>query len=122
MAGGEGPGERVGRECRRHVLAGLLRSAARGPAPAPASSTASFAPQLATGAERARPITLLQSDYKILAKILTNRLSKVIGKIISENQMGFVPRRLISEATHLLQLTRAYLDETGEPGLLLALD
>ena len=69
-----------------------------------------------------RPITLLQSDYKILAKILTNRLSKVIGKIISENQLGFVPRRLISEATHLLQLTRAYLDETGDPGLLLALD
>ena len=69
-----------------------------------------------------RPITLLQSDYKILAKVLTNRLSKVIGNIISENQLGFVPRRLISEATHLLQLTRAYLDETGEPGLLLALD
>ena len=48
-------------------------------------------------------------------------LSKVIGKIISENQLGFVPRRLISEATHLLQLTRAYLDETGDPGLLLLL-
>ena len=69
-----------------------------------------------------RPITLLQSDYKRLAKLLTNRLGKVIGKLTSENQLGFVPRRLISEATHLLQLTRAYLDETGEPGLLLALD
>ena len=45
-----------------------------------------------------------------------------MGNIISENQLGFVPKRLISEATHLLQLTRAYLDETGEPGLLLALD
>eukprot|EP00967_Tisochrysis_lutea_P113607 scaffold180447_cov34-Tisochrysis_lutea.AAC.1 len=32
-----------------------------------------------------------------------------------------MPRRLISEATHLLHLTRAYLDETGEPRLLLAL-
>ena len=71
-----------------------------------------------------RPITRLQSDYKVLAKILTNRLGKIIGRIISENQfqLGFVPRRLISEATHLLQLTRVYLDETGEPGLILAID
>jgi len=69
-----------------------------------------------------RPITLLQSDYKILAKILTNRLKKVIGHIISKDQLGFVPKRLIGEATHLLQLTRAYLEETGEPGLMLALD
>lgn len=42
--------------------------------------------------------------------------------MISENQLGFVPGRRLSEVTHLLQLTRAYLDETGEPGLLLALD
>eukprot|EP00967_Tisochrysis_lutea_P049385 scaffold60497_cov36-Tisochrysis_lutea.AAC.2 len=69
-----------------------------------------------------RPITLLQSDYKILAKILTNRLKKVIGNIISRDQLGFVPKRLIGEATHLLQLTKAYLDESGEPGILLALD
>ena len=36
-----------------------------------------------------RPITLLQSDYKMLAKILTHRLSKVVGNIISDNQLGF---------------------------------
>lgn len=29
---------------------------------------------------------------------------------------------LIGEATHLLQLTRAYLDDVAEPGLRLALD
>ena len=63
-----------------------------------------------------RPITLLQSDYKILAKILTNRLKQVIGFVISKDQLGFVPKRLIGEATHLLQLTRSYLEETGEPG------
>ena len=27
----------------------------------------------------------------------------------------------MGEATHLLRLTKAYLDESGEPGLLLAL-
>ena len=33
-----------------------------------------------------RPITLLQSDHKILAKILTNRLKQVIGHIISKDR------------------------------------
>jgi hypothetical protein len=37
-------------------------------------------------------------------------------------QLGFVPGRVITEASHLLKLTQAYLDETNEEGLILALD
>ena len=36
--------------------------------------------------------------------------------------MGFVPRRMIGEATHLLKLVQAYLDDTDEEGLALAID
>lgn len=38
-----------------------------------------------------RPISLLSCDQKILAKILTSRLSSLIGKLIHPNQTGFIP-------------------------------
>jgi hypothetical protein len=69
-----------------------------------------------------RPITLLQVDYKILAKILVARMKKVVNNFVSKEQLGFVPKRLIGEATHLLKLAQAYLEEEGRDGLLLALD
>eukprot|EP00962_Isochrysis_galbana_P019869 scaffold5791_cov117-Isochrysis_galbana.AAC.1 len=49
-----------------------------------------------------RPITLLQVDYKILAKILVARMKKTVNNFVSKEQLGFVPKRLIGEATHLL--------------------
>jgi hypothetical protein len=69
-----------------------------------------------------RPITLLQVDYKILAKILVARMKKVVKNFVSKEQLGFVPKRLIGEATHFLKLAQAYLEEEGRAGLLLALD
>jgi hypothetical protein len=69
-----------------------------------------------------RPITLLQVDYKIPAKILVARMKKVVNNSVSKEQLGFVPKRLIGEATHLLKLAQAYPEEEGRDGLLLALD
>eukprot|EP00967_Tisochrysis_lutea_P147995 scaffold282012_cov30-Tisochrysis_lutea.AAC.3 len=37
-----------------------------------------------------------------------------IHTIISQEQVGFVPRRMIGEATHLLKLVQAFLDDAGE--------
>lgn len=42
-----------------------------------------------------RPISLLGSLYKILAKILANRLRQVIGSVVSEVQPAFVKNRKI---------------------------
>lgn len=42
-----------------------------------------------------RPISLLGSMYKILAKVLSNRLRLVIGSVISESQSAFVRDRQI---------------------------
>ena len=39
-----------------------------------------------------RPISHLGSLYKILAKVLANRLKKVVGKVVSEAQNAFVER------------------------------
>ena len=37
-----------------------------------------------------RSISLLNYDYKIMTKVLTKRLEKVISGLINENQTGFV--------------------------------
>lgn len=42
-----------------------------------------------------RPISLYNVVYKILAKVLTNRLSKVIDKCVSKEQYAFVLGRSI---------------------------
>ncbi|PNY14389.1 cysteine-rich receptor-like protein kinase [Trifolium pratense] len=42
-----------------------------------------------------RPISLVGSLYKILAKVLANRLHQVIGSVISESRTAFVKNRQI---------------------------
>ncbi|GKE16345.1 RNA-directed DNA polymerase, eukaryota [Tanacetum coccineum] len=49
-----------------------------------------------------RPISLIGSVYKIIAKILANRLSLVIGDLISEVQSAFVPQRQILDGPFIL--------------------
>ena len=51
---------------------------------------------------------------------MVSRMKTVCESFASRPQVGFVPKRFIGEATHLLKLIQAYLDETEEEDLILA--
>lgn len=69
-----------------------------------------------------RPITLLNNDYKIISKLLAERLKRILPKIINTDQKGFVQGRQIFDANRLLQDIIDYTDMTNEEGAIIFLD
>jgi exonuclease III len=56
-----------------------------------------------------RPITLLNTDYRLLAKVLATRWGPVLGRVVGREQTAFLPGRLIGENILFLQLLPAAL-------------
>lgn len=69
-----------------------------------------------------RPITLLNSDYKILTKVLAMKLATVAPALIHEDQAGFVPKRQIFHQIRQAQLTISYAEAVEQDGVIIALD
>lgn len=69
-----------------------------------------------------RPITLSNSDYKIIAKTLAERLNLVIQKLIHSDQFGFLKGRNIATIIRTIDDTMNYMNKTDKSGYILALD
>ena len=69
-----------------------------------------------------RPISLTNSDYKILAKVLALRLSDVISTVIHDDQKGFIKGRRISDIIRELDDVIEYQKFKLQPGIILAID
>lgn len=74
-----------------------------------------------------RPISLVNNDLKILAKILSNRLASFKGNYIHKDQVGFMPGRQgpdqIWRAIDVISLMKLGWDESSpQEGYLLSLE
>uniref|UniRef100_A0A803THD1 Reverse transcriptase domain-containing protein n=1 Tax=Anolis carolinensis TaxID=28377 RepID=A0A803THD1_ANOCA len=61
-----------------------------------------------------RPISLLNSDYKIFASILADRLKEVLKDIIGEEQSGFLPGRQMKENIRNILNAIEYYDKNNQ--------
>ena len=69
-----------------------------------------------------RPVTLLNVDYKILAKVIAMRIEPVLPKLIHPDQTGFIKGRFIGQNIRLLNDLMEYTDDQKIPGILLFID
>jgi hypothetical protein len=88
------------------------------------STFISFIPKIPGASEMKdfHPISLVGSLYKIIAKVLTNRLKGVLDKVISKMQSAFIKGRQILD---LILITNESLDSrrrSGEPSILCKMD
>ena len=68
-----------------------------------------------------RPISLLNTDYKLASKIITERLKKVMGSIVHQDQTCRVVGRSIFSNLNVVRDVLDMIDKTNEPAILIFL-
>ena len=69
-----------------------------------------------------RPITLLNTDYKIASKVIVKRIERVLPSIIHPDQTGFMKGRYIGQNVRLINDIIQQTELQKIPGILLFLD
>ena len=77
----------------------------------------------ATRVKEYRPIACCTVVYKIISKILTNRMKEVRGEVVNEAQSGFIPGRHIADNILLAtELIRGYARKHMSPRCIMKVD
>lgn len=69
-----------------------------------------------------RPISLLNTDYKLVSKVITERLKSVMSSVVHQDQTCSVPGRSIFSNLQFVRDLLDMIDKTDETGILVTLD
>ena len=69
-----------------------------------------------------RPIVLLDVIYKIVAKVIALRLGRVVSRLVSADQTGFLKGRYIGDNLRLMSDILHYTKSENIPGVIMNLD
>ena len=69
-----------------------------------------------------RPISLLNTTYKLASAVIANRIKAVLPHIINSDQTGFISGRYIGENIRTLYDLMNYTEKNNMPALLLLID
>ena len=69
-----------------------------------------------------RPLSLLNYDFKILAKVLATRMKLVLPDIISEEQCGFTPNREIHDSLRNTIDIITHVYQSGKKAVIISID
>ncbi len=72
--------------------------------------------------ENYRPLSLLNTDYKILTKVLANRIKEVVGSIVSPSQAYSIKGRDITDTICTIRDVVEGMGKDGKGGLVLSID
>jgi exonuclease III len=72
--------------------------------------------------ENWRPITLTNCDLKIFTKLISNRVSKVLDKLISPSQTAYIPGRVVHDNLRMFNFYKEYCKKHNVDALLVSLD
>ncbi len=69
-----------------------------------------------------QPITLLNCDYKVIAKVMAMQLQKVLPFIIIENHTGYIKGRFIGQNIRIIEDVVYFTEAENLPGIILTID
>lgn len=72
--------------------------------------------------ENYRPISLLNVDYKILTKILANRMKRVIGEVVQPTQCYSIPGRDIADTIGTIRDVIEHMKRDSIGGVVVGID
>jgi len=72
--------------------------------------------------ENWRPITLSNCDLKMFTKLISNRVSKVLNRIIHPSQTAYIPGRVVHDNLRMFEFYNNYCKEKNVDAVLISLD
>ena len=69
-----------------------------------------------------RPLTLLETLYKLISATLANQLKPTLDKIIGKSHMAYIPGRYIAKCTRNTYDIFTHAKDNNLPGMLLLVD